>query len=40
MAKYRKKLSKKRSKRMFRKHADKTRTMNLRAAPMRGGTRL
>ena len=37
---YRKKMSKRRSKRDFRKHGSKTHKKNLRAGPMRGGIRL
>lgn len=37
---YRKKLSKRRSKRMFRKSASTSKAINYRAAPMRGGIRL
>lgn len=36
----RRKLSKKKSKRIFRKGANKTKSINLRAAPMRGGFRI
>ena len=37
---FRKKLSRSGSKRLFRKTASKTHKKNLKAAPMRGGTRL
>lgn len=41
MAKYRKRLSKSRSKKMFSRSADRTPAINLNtAAPMRGGIRL
>lgn len=36
----RRKLSKKKSRRIFRKGANKTKSINLRATPMRGGFRI
>lgn len=36
----RRKLSKKKSKRIFRRGANKTKSINLRATPMRGGFRI
>lgn len=40
MAKKRKKISQRKAKKLFSKTADKTRAMNLRAVPMRGGFRI
>lgn len=37
---YRKKMSKRRSKKLFRKTADRTHRKNLNTSPMRGGLRL
>lgn len=40
MAKKRKKISQRKARKLFSKTADKTRAMNLRAVPMRGGFRI
>lgn len=40
MARKRKKIRQKKAKRLFTKTADKTKSLNLRAVPMRGGFRI